>query len=319
MEYELSFPIVKYLNKIKKKDILISDMYLAENTIKNMINKHKCIDNNLFVTYGGKSNNTIWKNKNTVSNINTHYGDNFISDFKNPLQHNINAFHIKDTKLNNIETIISSINNYISHVLRATRLSYISDDILFEPFINFALPFIIIVCLKIKQISAYNNLNSIVFLSRDGYWFKEIYDIMYPMDNTEYIYFSRLYVKNNKDVIINQINNISGNKFIFDLQGSGKTFHSLNLQNCFYFMVFLSHDSQLPNYLYKHSANISNIKQIIEDLFIAPHGSVRSYNKSTRQIDLLEPEHDIKLFQPYFKGIQLFKQHWKYYAKIFYI
>ena len=47
-----------------------------------MINKHKCIDNNLFVTYGGKSNNTIWKNKNTVSNINTHYGDNFISDFK---------------------------------------------------------------------------------------------------------------------------------------------------------------------------------------------------------------------------------------------
>ena len=114
---------------------------------------------------------------------------------KNPLQHNINAFHIKDTKLNNIETIISSINNYISHVLRATRLSYISDDILFEPFINFALPFIIIVCLKIKQISAYNNLNSIVFLSRDGYWFKEIYDIMYPMDNTEYIYFSRLYVK----------------------------------------------------------------------------------------------------------------------------
>lgn len=317
LEYELSFPIVKYLNKIKKKDILISDMYLAENTIKNMINKHKCIDNNLFVTYGGKSNNTIWKNKNTVSNINTHYGDNFISDFKNPLQHNINAFHIKDTKLNNIETIISSINNYISHVLRATRLSYISDDILFEPFINFALPFIIIVCLKIKQISAYNNLNSIVFLSRDGYWFKEIYDIMYPMDNTEYIYFSRLYVKNNKDVIINQINNISGNKFIFDLQGSGKTFHSLNLQNCFYFMVFLSHDSQLPNYLYKHSANISNIKQIIEDLFIAPHGSVRSYNKSTRQIDLLEPEHDIKLFQPYFKGIQLFKQHWNTMQKYF--
>ena len=34
LEYELSFPIVKYLNKIKKKDILISDMYLAENTIK---------------------------------------------------------------------------------------------------------------------------------------------------------------------------------------------------------------------------------------------------------------------------------------------
>ena len=35
------------------------------------------------------------------------------------------------------------------------------------------------------------------------------------------------------------------------------------------------------------------------------------------QIDLLEPEHDIKLFQPYFKGIQLFKQYWNTMKKYF--
>ena len=61
---------------------------------------------------------------------------------------------------------------------------------------------------------------------------------MFPSDKTEYLYFSRLYVKNNKDVIIKKINDINGKKFVFDLQGSGRTFNSLNLQNCFYFYVF---------------------------------------------------------------------------------
>ena len=295
LEYELSFPIVKYLNKIKENDILISDMYLSENTIKSMINKHKYIQNDLFVTYGGKSHNTIWKNKNIVSNINTHYGDNLISDFKNPLQHNINAFHIKDTKLNNTETTISSINNYLSYVLRAVRLSYTSDDILFEPFVNLVLPFIIIVCLKIKHISTCNNLNSIVFLSRDGYWFKEIYDILYPTDNTHYVYFSRLLVKNNPYIIKNNINSISGKKFVFDLQGSGRTFTSVNLNNCFYFMCFLSQDSILSNYLYKHSSKTSLIKQVIETLLVAPHGSAEKYDHGN--ISLLPLENDINSFK----------------------
>ena len=48
--------------------------------------------------------------------------------------------------------------------------------------------------------------------------FKEIYDIMYPNDNTHYVYFSRLYVSNNRDNIINEMNNIHGKKFIFDLK-----------------------------------------------------------------------------------------------------
>ena len=317
IELDLSFPIVKYLKNVKEDDILISDMYLHENQIRSLLNKHIEINNKLYVSYGGKSDNTTWKNTSITNNISCHYGDNIKSDYNNPKQHNINAVHINDTIMNTNEIMFSTINKQLAYIIRAVRLSNETTEPLTKIFNEYSLIFAIMVCLKIKQLSILNKLDTIVFLSRDGYWFKEIYDIMYPMDNTEYIYFSRLYVKNNKDVIINQINNISGNKFIFDLQGSGKTFHSLNLQNCFYFMVFLSHDSQLPNYLYKHSANISNIKQIIEDLFIAPHGSVRSYNKITRQIDLLEPEHDIKLFQPYFKGIQLFKQYWNTMQKYF--
>ena len=317
LEYELSFPIVKYLNHVKKNDILISDMYLNEEQIRKILNKHGEINNKLYVSYGGKRNNTIWKNTTLVNNISCHFGDNIVSDYNNPKQNNINAVHISDTMLNSFEKKFSSVNKQIAYIIRAVRLSYRTSDKMWNVFINYSLPFAILVCLKIKQLVVKNNLNSIVFLSRDGYWFKEIYDIMYPTDNTHYVYFSRLYVSNNRDNAINQINNIHGKKFIFDLQGSGRTFNSLNLQNCFYFMVFLSRDSQLPNYLYKHSNQICNIKEIIESLFMAPHGSVYSYDNNMGKINLLEPEHDIKLFNPYFKGIQLFKKYWNTMKKYF--
>lgn len=310
LEYELSFPIVKYLNIVKKEDILVSDMYLNEEQIRKLLNKHINIDNKLYVTYGGKKNNTIWKDIINFNNIICHYGDNIVSDYNNPKKNNIEAFHISDTVLNLTEKKLLSINKYISYICRAVRLSYASSEKLWNIFINYSLPFAILVCLKIKQLTIKNNLNSIVFLSRDGYWFKEIYDIMYPTDYTHYVYFSRLYVSNNRNNVINEINNIHGKKFIFDLQGSGRTFHSLNLQNCFYFMCFLSRDSKIPNYLYKHSNQLCNIKEIIESLFMAPHGSVYTYDNNMGKINLLEPEHDIKLFNPYFKGLQLFKKYW---------
>lgn len=317
LEQELSFPIVKYLNKVSENDLLISDMYLSEPQIRKLLKKHKEINNKLFVSYGGKRDNSVWRNSSLVQNIKCHYGDNITSDYNNPMKNNINAFHVNDTFMNSREKTFSSINKQIAYIIRSVRLSHTSNEILWKHFIEYALPFAILVSLKIKELCNLNNLETVIFLSRDGYWFKEVYDIMYPNDNTEYVYFSRLYVKNSRHVIINKINNIRGKKFVFDLQGSGNTFNSMKLPNCYYFMCFLSNNSGLPNYLYKHSDNISIIKKVIEDLFIAPHGSAHSYNINTKQVKLLEPEHDIKLFQPYFIGIDLFKRYWNIMKKYY--
>ena len=43
------------------------------------------------------------KYKYNKKNICCHYGDNLKSDYINPKKNNIDAFHIKDTKLNNNE------------------------------------------------------------------------------------------------------------------------------------------------------------------------------------------------------------------------
>ena len=317
LELEMSFPIVKYLTKVTQPDIFISDMYLDEDQIRTLINKHTKLNNKIHVSYGGKKNNIIWKDKSITNKIKCHFGDNYISDYANPIKNKINAIHIADTKMNDTEQMICNINKEIAYLIRAVRLSLHNKQKLTKVFTEYSLPFMVLVCYKIKELVIANNLETIVFLSRDGYWFKEMYDIMYPNDNTMYIYFSRLGVQNSKTHIIKQFEDIPGSKFVFDLQGSGKTFNSLNLKNCFYFMCFLSHNSTLPNYLYNHSNLVSNIKEVIEDLFIAPHGSMKSYNSNSNEIELLEPEHNTNEFQSYFKGIQLFKHYWntmeKYY------
>lgn len=317
LELEMSFPIVKYLNRICIDDILISDMYLNEQQIRTLLNKHQTTENKLIVSYGGKHNSTIWKDKTTTDKITCHYGDNLISDYKNPIKHNVNSVHINDTTMNDVEKLLYNINKEIAYIIRAVRLSHDTTDILSNVFTEYSLPFAVLVCLKIKELVIENKLETIVFLSRDGYWFKEIYDIMYPNDKTTYIYFSRLGVQNSKKSIIKQFEDIPGGKFVFDLQGSGKTFNSLNLKDCFYFMCFLSHNSTLPNYLYNHSNLVSNIKEVIEDLFIAPHGSMNNYNSNSNEIILLEPEHNTNEFQSYFKGIHLFKHYWNTMGKYY--
>ena len=309
LEYELCFPIVKYLNQIKQNDIFISDMYLSKINIMKLLNKHvPTLENELFVSYGGKMNSTVWKNKTITGKIACHFGDNLVSDYKNPTAHQIKAVHITDVKKTPFETTISTVNPHIGNVLRATRLAYHLNGPLSKLFIDYVLPFSIMTCLKIKQLCLENQLETVVFLTRDGYWFKEVYNILYPKDNTKYVYFSRLLVSNHKHLVINEINTIPGKKFIFDLQGSGRTFQSLNLSDCFYFMCILSHDSKLTHYLYKHGEKINIVKEVIEDVFIAPHGSANKYNNNV--IQLLEPEHDTQLFTPYMQGLQLFKKYW---------
>lgn len=311
LEYELSFPINKYLSSVKNTDILITDMYLYESDIIKILNKHKFINNKIYVSYEGKYNSSIWKNREITKNISNHYGDNIVSDYNNPLKYNIQAHHITDTVLNSKEILFDNINKYYGYIIRAVRLSMniynnkISEYMKFI-FSEFVLPHSILVCLKIRQLSKKYNLDNIIFLSRDGYWFHEIYKILFPNDKIHYIYFSRLFKKNNENYIKNKISSINGKKLVFDLQGSGKTFNSMNLQNCEYLMCFVSNNDH-KFCIYPLNIEYNMLRSVIEYLYIAPHGSAYSINDNI--INLLPPEYDLNILQPYFLGLKLFKNY----------
>ena len=311
LEYELSFPIIKYLSNIQDIDILISDMYLSDIDILKIINKHKYVNNKLYVSYGGKADCSIWRNIEITKNISKHFGDNIVSDYNNPLKYNIQAQHIRDTLLTSNEKLFGNINKYYGYIIRAVRLSmnkYNNDNQNYMKFVfyEFVLPFSILVCFKIRKICIEHNLDSVIFLSRDGYWFHELYKILFPTHKVYYIYFSRLFKENNEDYIKNEINNIIGDKLVFDLQGSGKTFNSMNLENCKYLMCFIS-NNKYKFCIFSLKNEYEIIREVIEYLYIAPHGSVHSYNNKI--INLLPPEYELNILQPYFDGLKLFKNY----------
>lgn len=317
LEKELSFPINKYLNIIKKNDLLVSDMYLPKEIIFELINKHKKINNNIYVSISDKRDETFWKkikDKNIIAN---HIGDNYISDYKNPLKYDISASHINNVDLNNIEKEFTKFNKNYAYLIRAVRLSF--DDFsntnmnyMKNLFCEFTLPFLILISFKIKSIFNKIDVDNIIFLSRDGYWFYEIYKILFPNDKIHYIYFSRLLTKNNSTYIKNTINNIEGKKLVFDLQGSGKTFQSLNLTNCHYLLCFISGNSKHEFFIFNNNERFGKIRNLIEIICNAPHGSVNNFNNN---IILKNMENDIKMFIPYMQGIKYFKTYFNIFKK----
>ena len=305
LEYELSIPIYEYLDKVNKNDILISDMYLPKITINSMINKHKKLNNLLYVSYGEKLNNIFWTNNPLSKNINIHYGDNKISDYNNPLQNNINAILVNNG-LNNFERSIFHVNKHISYIIRAVRIGSNKYNYMTKLFNEYILPFSIYICFILKH--KYPD-TQIIFLSRDGYWFHKIYNILFN-NESRYLYFSRKLVENSSNKLCETINNITGKKVLIDLQGSGNTYLQIKdkLIDTEYFLIYSV--KEYSNYLFNLQNMInSNFPKysLVEQLFSAPHGSAFKYNNN--QIELLAPEYNITNLNAYSEGLKLFQNY----------
>lgn len=99
IEKEYSFPIVMNSMLLQPNDILVSDMYLCEKMISDLLNNNNIINyNRIYVTPNGKRSGSIWK---TIRNdgyiINQHMGDNYDCDINSPKQNGIKTcFFDKD-------------------------------------------------------------------------------------------------------------------------------------------------------------------------------------------------------------------------------
>jgi FkbM family methyltransferase len=302
IEEELSFPIWKYINRVRDSDIFISDMYLSESQIRRLICKHREFNNPLFVSPGGKSSCQIWKSP-IARSIRLHTGDNYNSDYLNAMQYGVKAEWVSNVELSPIEKFILNIHPEFAYIIRAVRLSmqHLDSDS-YRIFINAVLPISIISCMAIN---AMRNNRDIVFLSRDGYWLYNIYNIIYPNNYTEYCYFSRLYMSNSEN--LKTINNRFKDKIVIDLFGSGNT--GKLLTSCSSYINIFKYGDNNSNI--NGFVTLSNhpIFKYIEDIFSAPHGSV---NKDGT---FLDPEYDILWLTDYMKCLSEFNKYVNIYSK----
>lgn len=126
IEQSYSFPIL--VNSILLKNnnnILVSDMYLSENMIKQLLDIHNIKNyNKIYVTPNGKRSGYIWSQiKNDGFIIDHHTGDNYECDILSAKRSGIKAnFFEKDYNLPE-KYLISKGYDKLSNLCRITRLS----------------------------------------------------------------------------------------------------------------------------------------------------------------------------------------------------
>lgn len=253
-EIENIYPNNELFLQLKETDIIISDMYLKKEHLIKIL--HKCIQHNkenhniyhidinkikIYVSSGGKHKGWIWKDVKEKHNILFHIGDNQLSDVTMANENGIKGVYYKGTPWSKTEEyLINNNNRDIACICRYVRLlnpyNINKDPIFFmlyhlQPTIN--IPILLLTCSFLHNLKKH-----ILFNLRDGYYIKILYDVLYPNDETDYMFSSRHVFYHANQEYINYFNKIcKQNSIIFDLQGSGKSYttflnnHNDNLFN----------------------------------------------------------------------------------------
>lgn len=180
------YSIVKLINKLRFEGcqiIFISDTYLDYSFIYNILHKYKILKSNdkLYVSSKEKltkSSGNIYKHialKNNYGYRNwNHYGDNKISDIKNPKKFGIKSILVKhefsfyeNIGLNSGFNIDYIKNNILMSLSKAIRLNFIKD-IKIQFATDLIGPILVPFAYFILSESRKKNIKKIFFIARDG-------------------------------------------------------------------------------------------------------------------------------------------------------
>jgi len=192
----------KQLIELNKEIIIVSDMYLPETIIRNMVEKAGFSGASRFYvsnSYGkNKASGTLFKmiKKEYQGKKIIHIGDNPHSDKDMAEQNGFDVMPYPNVNHNallfrpfDMSYLVGSayrgiVSNHLYNGLKSYSMEYEYGFIYGGLFALGYCSFIHDYCLK-------NNIERVLFLSRDGDILKHIYDSVFPEDNTEYVYWSR--------------------------------------------------------------------------------------------------------------------------------
>jgi hypothetical protein len=196
-ETELSnvFPIIENINKVQDLDILVSDTYLSEDQIWQLLHKIGFTKNvKVYTSYGGKSKGYIWNEIKKSHAIVMHTGDNYNSDVKIPKQFGIPTQHYNST-YNQIESLILESQPSLAAYSRMIRLMNPHSDILGKLWnyqVNYNIPLLLMACKYLDEYCQQNGYRKILFCTRDSSVLIKLFTFAYPKYESIYFHSSRI-------------------------------------------------------------------------------------------------------------------------------
>lgn len=195
--------VFRKLLKMGKKIIIISDMYLPKDFLVQLLEKNGYIGfSNLYVSceYGvSKGNGKLFAlaKKNLPENVSViHVGDNEHSDVKMAKQAGFASLYYP-----NVNKMALSYRAYDMSPIVGGAYRGIVDNYLYQGTHSYSMEyeygfiygglFVLGYCQFVHRYCGQNNVDKILFLSRDGDILKQVYDRLYLAENTSYVYWSR--------------------------------------------------------------------------------------------------------------------------------
>ena len=195
--------VFKTLQKEGKQIIILSDMYLPSDFLMNLLEKNGIFGfQKLYVSCEYEKSKSLGnlfemaKSQFSKQVKTIHVGDNPVSDIKMAQRYGIDTYYYPNVngearkyRTYDMSPIIGSayrgiINSYLYSGKYVCGMEYEYGFIYGG---LFALGY----CNFIHQYCKKNNIDKVLFLSRDGDILKKVYNIIFPEENTEYVYWSR--------------------------------------------------------------------------------------------------------------------------------
>lgn len=310
IELEHTYPIKANIESVNNKDMIVSDMYLPDNFIDQLLRKNGLNkDVHLIKTFDGKQTGEVWKNIDSRY-IDFHVGDNKHSDYDVPQKYNIRTKLYSGSKMTSNESLVYEYDKNLASWMRYNRLQCpyagltINDKydnsktLLWNDQTDYNLP---ILALGVKELEKIHNIK-LTFNFRDCIYLKPLYDKM-TNRTSSIIRTSRRYLKNVEDQkLVTEILSAFEQSIVVDLHGSGISFklfmdkHNISVNNYTLINLIASTDHKLilPNVV-SIFLNVLETGLNFEKHNFAEMGTITIDNGYKRNI---EPcEHDISIIR----------------------
>jgi hypothetical protein len=225
VEQELLFPIRAVVEMVEPGDIIISDMYLPEDVIFDLV-RDLCGLQELrpiVRSNWGKASGTIWAEVLGHYAIRTHFGDNPRSDIEMPGKFGIEASLVDNAKPTAWEHSVAKLGlPHLALVLRETRLRGVTNDagptqtIIAGPYLALLYGF------SVWLAATFGDERRYIFLRRDADGLARIFGTLYPAIEWTTLDLSReMVLDQGFDGVL--MSRIDGNSILVDPLTSGRT------------------------------------------------------------------------------------------------
>ncbi len=195
--------VFKEAKNLNKTVIAVSDMYLPREVIEKMLAKcgYDGFDEIIISNEYSASKRTcalydIVKSKYGTDKSYLHIGDNYVSDNLSARKSNITPIWYKNVNARGNAHRAFDMTSLTGSAYRGVVNAKLQNgDRQYSQFYEYGYTYagflVLGYCSYIHNYCQNNGTEKILFLSRDGYILKAVYDKLYPNDKTEYVYWSR--------------------------------------------------------------------------------------------------------------------------------